>query len=1110
MASREVMGKINQLIDGSFFVMDNSKKGSAIKDVNFLKSRINHSRLINEIDKDINVLYATGKFDNLSNIRDILYINLNKWILSYNTASSIMKDEYKKMLDIKSHAIKTVLDIINSLLDPERYPVTLSYESINRLKEQHQHNKKEIINSIPNLFQFIEYLHSNINHFNDWAKWIPIFTGEQTEIDESDEEFYKSKVENHSSKLTTGKIRILTRIWLIIPFREKVRNLDIADLDRKQYNFIHNKYNQAATALIYKVKEDKSYISKIHKIYGLYFGFKRKIDPRFTRLYPLLFATLDNVIKSMRSIRYVQAGRLIPEVEFVEFETKSDNTTVIVAEKPSDSNTKETLQLKPLFNFIDFLHANIDNFNQYNGVILELNKELNKFYQLGTHFTEVKEKKARQKKIDGMWDIIFTNIVDPIKDKVAELTLFDWQAPETLSNNHMPLVLRLSENCDGKDVEVILKAKRQYIEFTNEISSCVIEQNERMFKYLNEVMSVIAKDFETEGDMSIKHDEVRRVETFGELVEGFNSEKKVSLPLFPIHSNSTDIYSSPILPSCDTTSDNVLEVDYDKITISIIRYRDNPITMKKLCKKQCDLARDEFNVSEENFYKHFFKFTTEKKQLLKNQHETIRTLRPGSMLAIKSGLDDYEAIELLEQIINELRFEEGRQETESLMALNNNTKLPESIKNLFYLVGFISANISHFKKYNKTLKELDQLELEKKHLGKIENYQDKMRELEIEKRAEEKRVDIYLNITGPIRTKAESLEIITNSTVDIVWYASFEGIEELKNNPPVDDIWLIQYFEEKYINYKREINIDSFFSQFFSDLDKTLMYLFSFFSDKKEKEKPFEPIQIEETVNQISIDNTIDINFEAIFEIALTYADDPAEMREFCIREQKKADRDYFYKKSTFYKGLLKVVAKENERAKPNPNPQPATMRIGTMFIVGSGGSPYKYSSIELLEQIVSELLYEDKALKGELASHEKSEGETILQPSHIPEPAKMFKTTENKPKYRKNEKKFKERVIDSELLGQYFKSSFHGMGDSQINYFSMLVNELKTKRTGKQFGEIALLIYNSEHVNNRMPREFNKWFIIFCECIDIKKPTYKRGVLENPSYNLKQLFNYL
>lgn len=145
-------------------------------------------------------------------------------------------------------------------------------------------------------------------------------------------------------------------------------------------------------------------------------------------------------------------------------------------------------------------------------------------------------------------------------------------------------------------------------------------------------------------------------------------------------------------------------------------------------------------------------------------------------------------------------------------------------------------------------------------------------------------------------------------------------------------------------------------------------------------------------------DNTMDINFEAIFEIALTYAEDHAEMREFCIREQKKADRDYFYKKSTFYKGLLKVVTKEKERAKPNPNPQPATMRIGTMFIVGSGGSPYKYSSIELLEQIVSELLYEDKIPQEELANIENRVENIETQPSHVSEIASYDSINEAMP----------------------------------------------------------------------------------------------------------------
>ena len=51
-------------------------------------------------------------------------------------------------------------------------------------------------------------------------------------------------------------------------------------------------------------------------------------------------------------------------------------------------------------------------------------------------------------------------------------------------------------------------------------------------------------------------------------------------------------------------------------------------------------------------------------------------------------------------------------------------------------------------------------------------------------------------------------------------------------------------------------------------------------------------------------DNTMDINYERIFVIALSYADEHEEMKAFCIREQKIADRDFFYKREDFYKGF--------------------------------------------------------------------------------------------------------------------------------------------------------------------------------------------------------------
>lgn len=50
------------------------------------------------------------------------------------------------------------------------------------------------------------------------------------------------------------------------------------------------------------------------------------------------------------------------------------------------SSTKKTPQLKTLFNFIDFLHANIDNFNEYDNTIQELKKKIERHSQLGFFF----------------------------------------------------------------------------------------------------------------------------------------------------------------------------------------------------------------------------------------------------------------------------------------------------------------------------------------------------------------------------------------------------------------------------------------------------------------------------------------------------------------------------------------------------------------------------------------------------------------------------------------------------------------------------------------------------------------------------------------------------
>lgn len=101
-------------------------------------------------------------------------------------------------------------------------------------------------------------------------------------------------------------------------------------------------------------------------------------------------------------------------------------------------------------------------------------------------------------------------------------------------------------------------------------------------------------------------------------------------------------------------------------------------------------------------------------------------------------------------------------------------------------------------------------------------------------------------------------------------------------------------------------------------------------------------------------------------------------------------------------------------------------------------------------------------------------------------------------------------RIIDEEKLKPYFISTFKGMGNGNINFFSSLIEELKTDREAKEFAQIALMIFESSKTSDRVGNVFTKWYTVFCECVGCEKKTYKPKDLRSPSESLKKLFNYL
>ena len=101
------------------------------------------------------------------------------------------------------------------------------------------------------------------------------------------------------------------------------------------------------------------------------------------------------------------------------------------------------------------------------------------------------------------------------------------------------------------------------------------------------------------------------------------------------------------------------------------------------------------------------------------------------------------------------------------------------------------------------------------------------------------------------------------------------------------------------------------------------------------------------------------------------------------------------------------------------------------------------------------------------------------------------------------------QRIVQSEKLNPYFIATFKGMGGA-TNYFDIMIKELQTNRSVKEFAQIAWMIYDGGKMNQRKPKTFAKWYRVFCECVGVEYSEYKPNKLKKTGENLKKLFNYL
>ena len=127
-----------------------------------------------------------------------------------------------------------------------------------------------------------------------------------------------------------------------------------------------------------------------------------------------------------------------------------------------------TPKIKALFQFIEYLHSNIDNFNLNNGLIKELEQlveERQKVNSKKTYKDKLKYDEV-QAEIETKFKILQGNTANLIKAKAKELNVCNFDNEPDYSFNGIEAdILQLKENFSKDDLPEIFKHKQQYIEY---------------------------------------------------------------------------------------------------------------------------------------------------------------------------------------------------------------------------------------------------------------------------------------------------------------------------------------------------------------------------------------------------------------------------------------------------------------------------------------------------------------------------------------------------------------------------------------------------------------------------------------------------------------------
>lgn len=314
-----------------------------------------------------------------------------------------------------------------------------------------------------------------------------------------------------------------------------------------------------------------------------------------------------------------------------------------------------TPKIKNLFHFIEFLHSNIENFNQYENEINELyllDKERQKINPL-KNFAEKLEYDKIQLQIKDKHKVFQENIIQPIKDKANELSICNPDESRTLWNRNIAEITELKNNFSNEDLPVIFSHKNKYLEYRTKTKGEAFFGLGYFFDDLDQVLKELFNYFkETEqNEFEAFETKAIRVNYITEAVELLKQGHKVTLPLnfLDLPNEQPQSNTEPFPPQ--TNEKHQPKLSIDEIALKYV-YEGLQITREN----GNEIAEQYGHTSGEKLFQRFTYYSS----------RANRKAKPDLCTAIKLK----NKIKKIENVIELLPIDKQRQALDEVLILN--------------------------------------------------------------------------------------------------------------------------------------------------------------------------------------------------------------------------------------------------------------------------------------------------------------------------------------------------------------------------------------------------------------------------------------------------------